>query len=224
MWLLVENPLLNATFLSKELKNRSSFVRFMTLLSFRELFDMVLMSLVIGFIFKDIFRQHRGWRTPEEVMKNITPGFKISRISDFWYAVLLVAPSIIFHEFGHKFTAMAFGLNATFHAAYVWLGIGVLLKIVMPGFIFFVPAYVSFPNTVTPLQSALIAFAGPAVNGLFWLIPYIYLKSGARPKKEILRYLIFFKRINGFLFIFNMLPIPLFDGYHVYAGLWHAFL
>jgi len=201
----------------------------MVFLSSKELVDIVLMSLVVGFIFKDILRSGRQPMHPDDLLKNVTPGLKLSRLSDFWFAVALVAPSIIFHEFGHKFTAMAFGYTATFHAAYTWLAIGVLLKFVLPGFVFFVPAYVSFSAAATPLQSSLIAFAGPAVNGLFWLGSFLYMRYGLKGRlsskdSETLRFLALFRRINGFLFIFNLIPIPGFDGYHVFSGLAQALL
>ncbi len=194
----------------------------MTFLALQELFDIVVMSLVIGFIFKDFVRP-RSWYhdalNPDALLKNVTPGLgaRLGSLSSFWYAVLLVAPSIILHEFGHKLTAMAFGLDATFHAAYSWLAIGVILKLVMPGFIFFVPAYVSFPAVASPLQSALIAFAGPAVNGLLWLGGWLAMQQVH--EQETLRFVAMFKRINGFLFVFNLIPIPGFDGFHVLAGL-----
>ncbi|MBR9693181.1 hypothetical protein GOV07_04620, partial [Candidatus Woesearchaeota archaeon] len=74
----------------------------MAFLSLNEIFDIVLMSLVVGWIFKDILRTRVRWSNPDELLKNVTPGFKLERLSDYWYAVLLVAPSIILHEFGHK--------------------------------------------------------------------------------------------------------------------------
>lgn len=205
----------------------------MVFLSLSEVFDIVLMSLVVGFIFKDAFRPPVNWRDPDDVLKDVTPGFKVSKLSDYWFAVLLVAPSIIFHEFGHKFTAMAFGLSAEFHAAYVWLGIGVLLKLVLPGFVFFVPAYTSIVGNATPLQDAAISFAGPAVNLIFWLGSWAYLqyalsaathRRAKRHDRETLRFLTLFRNINCILFIMNMLPIPGFDGWSVYLGLYHAFL
>ncbi len=197
----------------------------MAFLSLMELFDIVVMSLVVGFIFKDILRPQRGPADPDDLIRNVTPG-KSPRLSDFWFAVLLVAPAIIFHEFGHKFTAMAFGLSATFHAAYAWLVIGVILKFVLPGFVFFVPAYVSYPLSASPSMSALIAFAGPAVNGLFWLGCFLYMRFSLpkrrlrRKDEEKLRFLVLFRRINGFLFVFNLLPIPGFDGFHLFSSLW----
>ena len=204
----------------------------MAFLSLWEVFDIVLMSFVVGFIFKDALRPPVFARDPDSFIKNVTPGMSLHKLSDFWYAVLLVAPAIIFHEFGHKFVAMAFGLSAEFHAAYLWLGIALVLKLVLPGFIFFIPAYVSISGGATPLAHSLIAFSGPAVNLVFWLGSAAVLKwgfTGSRTRRrshhdvEKLRFLNLFRRINMFLFILNMIPIPGFDGFHVLRGVWTLF-
>jgi Zn-dependent protease len=203
----------------------------MVFISLWELFDIAMMSLIIGFIFRDIIRPPKRAQHPDDFLKNVTPGFTPSRLSDYWYAVLLVAPAIIFHEFGHKFTAIAFGLSATFHAAYEWLVVGLVLKLIF-GFAFFVPAFTSIGGAnVSALKEVLIAFAGPLVNLLFWLACWLYVKHGmqtahARKKRghhDRLEFVLLFKRINGFLFVFNMIPIPGFDGWTVFSGLYHAF-
>jgi len=196
------------------------------------------MSLAIGYMFKDLFKVRPRFSTPEDIIAQVTVGAKtvggkLSNkllTSDFWYAVALVAPAVIFHEFGHKFMAMFFGHTATFHAAYTWLLLGIILKLMNFGFIFFVPAYVSIPAGLPPLQNALVSFAGPLVNLIFWLgsaaiIKYYYSKNVHLTKKQknMLVYWSFFKKINMFLFIFNMLPIPMFDGFHVYTSLWAFF-
>ena len=143
-------------------------------------------------------------------------------MQDFKFAVLAAAPAIILHEFGHKFAAMAFGLQAVFKVAYMWLGIGLILRLSGTGLIFFVPAYVSITNPSgippSPLMLSLIAFAGPAVNLALWIAFSIILKKRLITEKYLpLIYIA--KQINMFLFIFNMLPIPGFDGYKVFSGL-----
>jgi Zn-dependent protease len=113
---------------------------------------------------------------------------------------------------------MGFGLEATFHAAYQWLVIAVLLKMFL-GFVFFVPAYVSFAGA-TQFQGFLVALAGPAVNGLLFLGTWLYMTYSTKKRsQEMTRFLVLFKRINGFLFVFNILPIPGFDGFHVLTNL-----
>jgi len=192
-----------------------------------ELFDMVVITAVLGYIFKDYIKIRHHSKYEDDPVK-----FYKQKImtSNFKIAALVTAPAIIFHELGHKFMAIAFGMVAQLHAAYTFLGLGLLLKILNFGFIFFVPAYVSWGcpdmGCVVLLQQnpwiySLVAFAGPFVNGLIWLICYFVIKySMVKPK--YLPIIGLTKRINGFLFIFNLLPIPMFDGWHVYSGLWET--
>jgi Zn-dependent protease len=193
------------------------------LFSPNELFDIVIMTLAIGFIFKDYFHYTPRVEvlTPEDLLK--TRKRWNWNWTDFWFAAAIVAPSIILHEFGHKFVAMSFGMTAVFSAAYVWLGIGLLLKLLGVGFIFFVPAYTAISGAGTALQFAGISFAGPAVNLVIWLVSLIILKF-AKLKGNSYHFLFLVKRINMFLFIFNMLPIPMFDGFSVFTNLAKAFL
>jgi Zn-dependent protease len=184
--------------------------------SFTEIFDMAIMSLVVGFIFSGIFSQIKSRDVLDQYLKPMSGLFDWEAIKR---AIIVIAPAIILHEFGHKFVAMAFGLSAQFNAAYGWLAFGAILKIIGSPFLFFVPAYVSFPAIATPLQSVLIGVAGPAVNGLL----YLFSKYMVHRKQKIsqTRHLMWVlsAKINGFLCIFNLIPIPGFDGFHVFYNL-----
>jgi Zn-dependent protease len=184
------------------------------MISFLEFLDVVIMTLAVGYIFADLFvpRMYCGmldWRA-------------------LWFSCIVTAPAVIVHELAHKFTALAAGLQATFHAAYFWLGLGVVLKLINSPIIFFVPAYVSInctsePCVITPLISAAVAFAGPALNLVLFGTAWLVLRN-ARIRNR--RWLIFWhvtQRINLLLFILNMLPLPGFDGFKVYQGLWASF-
>ncbi|MBI4146553.1 M50 family metallopeptidase [Candidatus Woesearchaeota archaeon] len=172
------------------------------LFAIQEVLDIILMTLVVGFIFKDLFRN----------LKN-----------PFLFACLATAPALILHELGHKFIALAFGLAATFHAAYFWLVLGVVLKLVNFGFIFFVPAYVSITGTASAQANASIAAAGPFTNLALAGIAVLLLRQKKLTTKTYL-FLSVTKQVNLFLFIFNMLPIPGFDGLKVYTSLISYFL
>ena len=169
----------------------------------RELFDVVIMTLAVGYIFMDLFRRQ-------------LIGFDKRA---FLFACLVTAPALIAHELAHKFVALSFGLEATFHAAYFWLILGIVLKMLRFGFIFFVPAYVSIGGAqVAPQASALIAFSGPLLNLVLFVVAWALLHQ-KRLKKNTFILLQVTKQINLFLFVFNMLPIPFFDGMKVYQGL-----
>lgn len=177
--------------------------------TFSEIIDIIVMTAIIGFIFKDIFKNKP--HTTYDPLKPTTNN------GNFWFAAISVGLSIVFHELGHKFIAMFLGLHATFHAAYSYLGLGLLLKLINFNFIFFVPAYINHSPTI-PLYSAMIAFAGPCTNLIIWFLCGIIIKNNWI-QKRYLTLIYFTKYINGFLFIVNMLPIPGLDGYWVLTGL-----
>jgi len=192
----------------------------MAFITVTEIIDILIMTFAIGFIFKDLFKK------PTEIDHDPLTYHKPNRFinwNDLKFAMLVTAPAVIFHELGHKFVAMSMGLYATFHAAYTWLGLGVVLKLIGTPFIFFVPAYVAHSAAASPLQSAIIAFAGPAVNLILWLGSMYILKAAKKLTRTQHVALVLTKRINMFLFLFNMTPIPPFDGGHVVFGLWRTF-
>jgi len=185
-----------------------------------EVLDILIIALALGFIFMKFIRRPKTVSKEDWMAQYSRKRFDWK---DLWYAALIVAPTILLHEFGHKFVAMGFGLEATFRAAYLWLGIGIILRLINFEFIFFVPAYVSITGTATNLQYAITAFAGPAVNLILWFVSLLIIKNTKNLKMKTKYGLTLFMRINLWLFIFNMLPIPGFDGWQVYSGLFNMF-
>lgn len=193
--------------------------------TFWELFQAIILSVVVGWIFKDMFNTKK-FKTPEDYIK--ASGFaKKFDWDSFWFAVALVAPSIIFHELGHKLSAMAFGLNATFHAAWLWLGLGILMKLI-GGFVFFVPAFVAISGSAPAWVFGVTAFSGPLVNfilfGIAKVVPWFkQTQLKHRLKKKEVYFWVLLAKINLFLGIFNLIPIPGFDGYQVIRALLSTF-
>jgi Zn-dependent protease len=167
-----------------------------------EIGKIIIITIAAGLIFRSSLGLHRHF--------------------SFWRSVLMVgvltAPAIILHELAHKAVAMGYGLDATLEIPYLWLGIGVVLALFNAPLVFFVPAYVGFSGDVTPLQHLLIAAAGPLTNLLLWLIAWIVLRT-AQPDQFWRVVWAVTRRMNGFLFVINILPIPGFDGYHVFSSL-----
>ena len=188
-----------------------------------EIIDLIIIVFALGFIFSGFFKA-----PPREDYMKDPVAYYMKRKSrwfnwdDFKFATIVVAPAIVLHELGHKFAAMGFGALAEFHAAYLFLGLGILLRLLNFGFIFFVPAYVAWSGAVAPYQASLIAFAGPAVNLALWLGAAAWLRYG-KVKSRWIPAVKLTSKINMFLFIFNMIPLKLgalaFDGYHVFSNL-----
>ncbi|MBI4439482.1 M50 family metallopeptidase [Candidatus Woesearchaeota archaeon] len=179
-----------------------------------EIIDVIIMSLAVGFVFKDMFRA--------PVPENYDPLLEIRQRTlnrqNLRFAIMAVAPAIVLHEMAHKFVALSFGIPATFYAAYGWLLFGILIKMIGIGFVFFVPGFVSIPPTA-PLTGAIIALAGPFMHLVLWLFSKYALSKKLFDRKYT-PVLVASRYINGFLLILNMLPIPGIDGWHVYQGLW----
>ncbi len=187
--------------------------------TFNEIIDLFAMTFAVGFIFKDSFpRPHMDY-DPVEELRRIGQG--LAQFDTLWFAILVAAPGVIFHELAHKFVALSFGIAATFHAAYTWLIIGVVLKLLNFGFIFFVPGYVSYnAASATYMQSALIAIAGPLMNLALFGGAYLLLKYGTIKDKNYVLALHLTKNMNLFLFIFNLIPIPPFDGFSFFYNVY----
>lgn len=188
----------------------------MPLFVFGEIFDIVIMTLIVGYVFSGLFKRPVG--EDYDPLKHFKARFDFR---DIKFAILVTAPAIILHELGHKFVALGFGLEAQFQAAWFFLFLALVLKFMNFGFIFIVPAFVAILGSATPLEFGLIAFAGPAVNLILWLGATFALKNNLFRKYTPA--LAFTSKINMFLFIFNMLPIPGFDGSKVFTGLIGAF-
>ena len=195
----------------------------MPLITFGEIIDLAAMTFFVGYIFSDIIPVKRESYEP---LTHYKRGFDFEGLK---FAIMATAPAIIMHELAHKFVALGFGLDAVFFAFYrssftLMLGIlTIISKLTGFGFMFFVPGFVGISGAGTHLQFALTSFAGPLVNLVLWLGSWYLLKHKRYKKKNYLL-LILTQRINMFLFIFNMLPIPGFDGYKVFVELIRAFV
>jgi Zn-dependent protease len=201
-----------------------------------EILDIIIMTLVMGFLFMSTLKPIKK---TEDVLDKYLKGS--SRMFDWhalWFAALVTAPAIILHEFGHKIVALSFGLTSTFHSAcstsnllpgsppffdfYCGLMIiSIILKIINFGFIFFIPALVQTSGSATVLQHVLIAAAGPFVNLLLFLTAWLILKYHKSLAPKTAHFLTLTKNINIFLLIFNIIPIPGFDGFNIFSGLGH---
>ena len=183
----------------------------------RELFDLALMIFIVGFIFKDFFIARP--RQDYDPLKSFRK--RLNRFEGLKFSILITAPAIVLHELAHKFVAIYFGQAATFHAAYLFLMIGFLLRFFGSPIIFFVPGYVTHSALAPAAHTAMIAVAGPAMNLLLFIGAWLAIKNNWLDKKY-LPVAVITKKINLFLFFFNMLPIRPFDGGHFFHALMTA--
>lgn len=184
----------------------------MAIISFMEILNIIIATLGVGYIFTGLF-PIRG--SKKDILDSYTRGFDWS---EFWFVCMVAAPGVILHEMGHKFVAMAFGLNAFFQVSYFGILIGILLKLFGTGFIILAPGYVLISGA-TPVQMMISAFAGPFVNLLLWVVSIFVLKNIKSMSRRQAIFWSLTKEINKWLFIFNMLPLPFLDGFKIWIPL-----
>ncbi|MBN1502604.1 M50 family metallopeptidase [Candidatus Woesearchaeota archaeon] len=178
----------------------------------RELIDAVMMTLFIGFIFSRYFR-----RKPLEDYDPLRHYKKSSLWEDIKWGALVAAPAVVLHELAHKFVAMAFGAQATLYAPSLFgIPYGMYIFVILLSYlqfpiVFFVGGYVAH-TTLPPLPSALVALAGPLMNLILWLFSILVIKYGLI-KRRYWEAITLAGKLNMFLFAFNMIPIPGFDGF-----------
>ena len=149
----------------------------------------------------------------------------------FWLVPLVFA--IVFHEVAHGWTAYAFGDPTAKEARRLSLNplrhvdpIGtVVLPLVLaisgaPPFGWAKPVPVDARRLRSPrIQMMLVGLAGPATNFLLAILTAILLALKIEDSPFVTLLLTRFIAINIFLGLFNLLPVPPFDGSHVVEGL-----
>ena len=178
----------------------------MAIISAAEIIRMIITTAALGYIFSAFISK-----------KSIYGVYKSISMEDIKLAALISAPAVILHEMAHKFVAMAFGISAEFFASYTGLALGVILKMFGSPFLVFIPGYVII-SSANIIQSGIISFAGPFTNLLLWLSATVIVKYYHRLKNKHMLIIILTKKINGILFLFNMIPFGFFDGANVLSA------
>ena len=187
-------------------------------ITLNEIIAIVAMTFAIGYIFSTFIK-----REPTEGYDPLTYYNKSPFLEDLKYGAMIAAPSVVLHELAHKFVAMGFGATAVLHAPYSLYAIVILMRMLNFPLLFFVGGYVT--HTPLPaLQSAAVSVAGPLTNLILWGLCLLLIK-GKFVNRKYYRMLGISAKLNLFLCVFNMIPIPGFDGYHFFRSLimWFGF-
>lgn len=140
----------------------------------------------------------------------------------FFSWVLIITFSICVHEFAHAQVALWKGDDTAAQQGHlslnplVQMGWGSLIMLALIGI-----AWGSVPVNTTSLRGksahAQVAFAGPLANLILCVIFGLFgaVADVASMLPEIQKFLMMASMANGVLFLFNMLPIPMFDGWTV---------
>lgn len=137
-------------------------------------------------------------------------------IANMGFALVIVVAGFFVHEMAHKLVARRYGCWAEFRADFRMLGLALLMSFF--GFLFAAPGAVMIAGRITSSENGKISIAGPASNILvaaacmpFWALDLAGTPAFATTLAHGLTL------ICGFLALFNLLPIPAFDGLKVWA-------
>jgi len=134
----------------------------------------------------------------------LSAGFLVS----FIVAGLTVGLGFLFHELAHKIVAVRYGCVAEFRARTSMLVLAVVMSFF--GFVFAAPGAVWISGHVSRRQHGIIAAVGPLMNLILAVvfIPFLFFYPLIGSYGVM---------INAWLALFNLLPLPGFDGSKVLA-------
>jgi Zn-dependent protease len=132
----------------------------------------------------------------------------------FLLSALTVGLAFVFHELMHKFIAQKYGLWAEFRAFYPMLFLAVVISFF--GFIIAAPGAVMIKGRyLSKDRNGRISLAGPMTNIILALI-FLLLLFFTNVQGIISLFFSYGLTINSLLALFNILPVPGFDGRKVY--------
>lgn len=145
--------------------------------------------------------------------------FVISYQWSLWLAFIVVAIGLIIHELGHKFVGVFLGMDEI-HFMLSPLGIAAgFLSGALIGQALVTPGGVTYDMRENSRDRFLMGLGGPAANmllfGVFMLISMTAPFTVGVADGEVNVWLAA-ALVNLYLALFNLLPIPMFDGHQLY--------
>lgn len=126
----------------------------------------------------------------------------------FIVSLLTVGTAFVFHELGHKLLAQYYGCFAEFRAFNGMLWIALIMSFF--NVIFAAPGAVMISGPIGTRRNGKISALGPGINIVLALIFLAVNILYRNPVLNIISYYGF--TVNSWLALFNMLPLPMFDG------------
>jgi Zn-dependent protease len=169
------------------------------------------MARILRFSRHEIKDLVKAWAVISLAFTIVMVGIRFSTdfIMGFFVAALTVGTGFVAHELGHKFVAQHYGCFAEFRAYNNMLLAALIMSFF--GFIFAAPGAVMIMGNIDRIRNGRISAAGPfmslSIASIFLILAF------AAPLRVIWIYGFI---INSWIALFNLIPVPPFDGGKIY--------
>jgi len=131
---------------------------------------------------------------------------------------ITVGTAFVFHELGHKLLAQHYGCFAEFRAFNGMLWFALIMSFL--GIIFAAPGAVMINGPIGTRRNGKISALGPGTNIILAIIFLLIIIFFDNNISDVIGYFGFM--VNSLLALFNMLPLPMFDGKKIWQ--WNKFV
>lgn len=163
---------------------------------------------------RELFDIAKAWFAISLAFAIALGGFSLSEelVVAFVFAALTVGVGFVFHELAHKFVAQYYKHYAEFRSFDFMLLLAVIMS--LGGFIFAAPGAVMIDNHIDRVENGKISAAGIVASLIAALFFFLVGLASSGVIAQVAQYGVV---INSWLALFNLIPIPPFDGSKVFA-------
>jgi Zn-dependent protease len=131
------------------------------------------------------------------------------------FAVILTG-SFLAHELAHKVTAQKRGLWAEFRLT-MWGAVLTLISVITPFFKIISPGAVVVSGSSSRAEMGKISLAGPMINIFLSVVLFGFALGTRFFLQAFYPILLLAAFLNGFMAVFNLIPIGILDGFKIYS-------
>jgi Zn-dependent protease len=140
----------------------------------------------------------------------------LAGLAIFGVFAIILTGSFLAHELAHKITAQKRGLWAEFRLT-IWGAVLTLISVITPFFKIISPGAVVVSGSSSRLEMGKISLAGPMINIFLSVVLFGFALGTRFFLQAFYPILLLAAFLNGFMAVFNLIPIGILDGFKIYS-------